>query len=153
MSWWWWLRQICLEISTILLCMRNQSLSRFIMQDSLPILFEVIVYNLPYFCSHFSQLEDIICNVLNCSSVSLSLGVLMSWESSREGHGRGARARGEIFLKQGRKQGLLTHFEQIVKCDGGHSNSPLCTVSRFKHPRVIWVFWVCSQIFTVLIFV
>ena len=27
---------------------------------------------------------------------------------------------GENFLKQGLKQGLLVHSEQIVKCGGGH---------------------------------
>ena len=41
--------------------------------------------------------------------------------------------RRENFLKQG----LLAHFEQIVKCGGGHWISPLCAVLKFKHQSVI----------------
>ena len=33
---------------------------------------------------------------------------------------------GENFLKQGPKQSLLVHFEQIVKCGGGHWISVFC---------------------------
>ena len=52
------------------------------------------------------------------------------------GEGRqSALLRGESCLKQGPKQGLLAHFEQIVKC--GHWISPICTLSKLKNQSVI----------------
>ena len=60
---------------------------------------------------------------------------------SCHGEGAGGAAntlpRGENFPKQGLKQGLLKHSEQIVKCGGGHWIFPLCTVSKFRHQSVI----------------
>ena len=38
-----------------------------------------------------------------------------------------ALLRGENFHQQGLKQGILVHFEQIVKGGGGSWISPLCT--------------------------
>ena len=46
---------------------------------------------------------------------------------------------GENSLKQGPKP------KQIVKCGGGHWNSPLWAVLKFKHQSVIWTFWVCTN--------
>ena len=60
------------------------------------------------------------------SGVSLSLGMLMSW-SIDAGRVRGAPERPparEDFIKQGPKQGLLAHSEEIVNCGGGHWITP-----------------------------
>ena len=46
--------------------------------------------------------------------------------------------RGEHFLKHGPKLGLLAHFEQIVRCGGGHWISPLCFVLEFRHQSLIF---------------
>ena len=74
------------------------------------------------------------------SGVSLFSGVLMSWGvpagTVQEGH-----KWEEDFLKEGLKQGILVHSEQIVKVEGGHWIYPLCTtVLKFEHESVIWTF-------------
>ena len=54
----------------------------------------------------------------------------------REGRQSGF-PQGENFLKQGPKQGLLVHSEQIVKDGSGHWISSLCTVLKSKHQSLI----------------
>ena len=73
------------------------------------------------------------------SGVSLFLEVLLTRGfdagRAREGH-MSALPLGESFLKQGPKQGLPVHSEEIIKGGGGHWISPLCTVLRFKHQSI-----------------
>ena len=52
---------------------------------------------------------------------------------------------GENFPKQGLKQGLLVHYEQVVNSKGGLGICPLCTGLKFKHKSAIWTFRVCTH--------
>ena len=64
----------------------------------------------------------------------------MSWAWLQGGCRMGtcAPSREGKCSKQGLKQGILVHSEQIVKGGGGHWISPLCTTAlKFKHESVI----------------
>ena len=75
----------------------------------------------------------------SASGASLFSGVPMSRNLVGEGAGvaqEGPPAMSK-FLKQGLKQGLLVHSEQIVNGGGGRWISPLRTVLQFKHQSVL----------------